>query len=230
MLVVASIPNGGANQNKPNTPTTDTCAKANGFLCVLFTTANLPTLYLVLIGVGGVVAAMITLEILSQQVEAARLSAQAVINSERPWLIVNVNVDKEKLFRFGCLNQGRTPAKIVSISAKTDFVESLDALPVPPDYISPVEMPDLDLIVRRDSFPIGKGIDPDSVIKNAGKNSVVGDSREFLIYYGNVIYRDTLYPDSSPEGLHETRWCFVYQPNGETKFVRSGPKEYNGYT
>jgi hypothetical protein len=134
------------------------------------------------------------------------------------------------LFRFGCRNNGNTPAKVISLSARACFVKELDALSVPPDYSSPSVLPDLRLIVKTDSFPVSPGLSPESYIESKSKQSLIEQSLLFLVYYGNVVYRDTLYPDSSKEGLHETRWCFVYQPGGEKKFVRSGPEEYNRYT
>ena len=91
-------------------------------------------------------------------------------------------------------------------------------------------MPDLTLIINADSFPIGQGVNPMSVIEGTEHELLVLGSREFLAYFGNVVYRDTLYPESSTEGLHETRWCFVYQPGGDKMFLRSGPAEYNRYT
>ena len=164
--------------------------------------------------------------------EAALLNAQAVIRTERPWLVVTWISDKETpgVFRFGCRNQGNTPAKIISMSAKPTFIDLPDNLPVPPVYSSPVAMPGLHLIVSEDSFRVGHGINPASIIQNAGKKDLVDGSREFLVYCGNIVYRDALYLDSATEGLHETRWCFVYQPAGKRKFVRSGPEEYNRYS
>jgi hypothetical protein len=48
---------------------------------------------------------------------ASRLAAEAAINTERPWLVVSWEHDIKKAgsFLFGCLNQGRTPAKAASI-------------------------------------------------------------------------------------------------------------------
>jgi hypothetical protein len=163
---------------------------------------------------------------------AASLNAQAVINAERPWMVVATFFDEDRpeLCRFGCRNQGDTPAKIVSVSAEICFIEKPDDLPVPPDYSSPVNMPDLTLIVHADSFPIGAGVNPRSVIGGTPHEVLVLTAREFIVYFGNVVYRDTLYPESSAEGLHETRWCFVYQPGGERMFLRGGPDEYNRYT
>jgi hypothetical protein len=167
-----------------------------------------------------------------QQLAAAMLSAQAAINTERPWLVVTWRSDTETpgLFRFGCRNQGNTPAKVVSVSAVLRIVNRLDDLKIPPDYSHPAAAPDLNIIVRHDSFPIAQGVNAGAYLQKEGKTDSINNSTEFLVYYGNVVYRDTLYPESSSEGLHQTTWCFVYQPSGERKFVRSGPEEYNRYT
>jgi hypothetical protein len=190
------------------------------------------TVLLVVVGAFQILYLWRTVNATRDNAKAALLNAQAVINTERPWLVVTWASDRNTpgLCRFGCRNQGNTPAKVVSMSAKSSFIDKLDNLPVPPDYSSPVTMPDLRLIVHEDNFSVGQGIHPESIIRNAGKKDLADDSREFLVYYGNVVYRDTFYPDSSPNGLHETRWCFVYQPAGERRLVRSGPEAYNRYT
>ncbi len=168
--------------------------------------------------------------------QAALLNARAVINGERPWLVVRPFIEKKenpKLCLFGCKNQGITPAKIISASARHDFVNSLDDLRQRlPDYSSPTTLPDLRLIVHTDSFRIGHGVDPESLSRATSNVDLVNESRKFLVYYGNVVYRDVLYPESESEGLHETRWCFVYLPHkeGDIKFEQTGPEEYNRYT
>jgi hypothetical protein len=55
-----------------------------------------------------------------EQAKASMLSAKAVINTERPWLVVAWWTDKHVagLFRFGCRNHGNTPATVVSVSAR----------------------------------------------------------------------------------------------------------------
>jgi hypothetical protein len=197
------------------------------------------TVILSVAGIIGVPIAVKTLRTINRHsahlqdlAEAALLNAQAAINAERPWLVVTWRSDTniEGLFRFGCRNSGSTPAKVISLSAKAMFVENLDRMATPPDYSSPGILPDLHLIVRTDSFPISPGLNAHSFIESQGKADLVAESREFLVYYGNVVYRDTLYPDSAKDGLHETRWCFVYQPHQKKKFVRSGPSEYNQYS
>jgi hypothetical protein len=110
--------------------------------------------------------------------DAALLNAQAVINAERPWLVVSVDPDKgnPELFRFGCLNQGRTPAKVISVSVKACFVKDQYALPIPPDYSTLAEPPRLNLIVNRDSFLIEKGVNAEAYIVDNGKKDLIARS------------------------------------------------------
>jgi hypothetical protein len=213
--------------------------KQSGYWNKVISPEILPIWIASFVAVVGTIIAVRTLKAIKREAKeiqdvakAASLNAQAVINAERPWLVVATFFEKDRpeLCRFGCRNQGNTPAKIVSVSAQIGFVDRPDHLHVPPDYSSFVAMPDLTLIVHTDSFPIGVGVNPRSVIQSANHEALVLSAREFLVYFGNVVYRDTLYPESSMEGLHETRWCFVYQPGGDKMFLRSGPAEYNRYT
>jgi hypothetical protein len=173
------------------------------------------------------------IKVSQEQVKAAMLSAQAAINTERPWLVVTWASDANTggLFKFGCRNQGNTPAKVISVSARVRFVNRIADLETPPDYSGhPVAAPDLNILVHQDSFPIAHGVNPGVYVQASGKADAVNNSNEFFVYYGNVVYRDTLNPESSSEGLHQTTWCFVYQPQAERKFIRGGPEEYNRYT
>src|SRR5580698_1303073 len=105
------------------------------YRCKLISSANLPTDYLVVIGAGGVFVAIFTLKSIHHQavqvreqtdilntsakatqeaVEAAKLNAQAVINTERPWFVVTLTIDDEattETFTCNCINHGNTPAK-----------------------------------------------------------------------------------------------------------------------
>jgi hypothetical protein len=224
------------------------------YLCKLIAPANLPTDYLVIIGIGGVFVAIFTLESINvsakaaqDAAEAAKLNAQAVINSERPYLIVSIHPDLVKpatgLFTLACLNQGNTPAKVIAVSAEPRVVNALDDLPIPPVYSTDAGVPQLDLIVHKDDFPIGHGINPEVfLLERPTERVLVHQARAFLVYYGTVVYRDMLYPESEPRGSHESQWCFVYRPRGDAAFdaaaivsqpgtfVRYGPEGYNGYT
>jgi len=164
-----------------------------------------------------------------QSADAAAFAVQAAIKSERPWLVVNVA--KRAFgdpFTFACINQGRTPAKVISISRRLHFADRADE-PFPPAYDSPVTMGNSDLIVNKDSFPIGPGINVDSFLRTSGVEALVNEARKFLLCYGNVVYRDTYFAESASEGLHETRWCFVYDIS-EKIFRRFGPSGFNAYS
>jgi hypothetical protein len=213
--------------------------KQSGYWAKVVSPEILPIWIASIIAIVGAIVAVCTLRAIEREAKeiqdvakAAALNAQAVINAERPWLVVATFFEKDKpeLCRFGCRNQGNTPAKIISISAQPCFATNPSNLPVPPDYSSPVAMPDLTLIVHTDSFQIGHGVSARQFAESRGRWESVVRADEFLVYYGNVVYQDTLYPESSVEGLHETRWCFIYQPGGEKMFLRGGPKEYNRYT
>jgi hypothetical protein len=219
-------------------PRVDAPTLSNVSLCKRLLDALVMNWPMVVVGIGGVWAALSTLSVIKRQTaatesasKAALLNARAVINAERSWLVVGTFLDKEdpEVVRFGCRNQGRTPAKVISLSARPCFVKSPTDLDVPPDYSSPAVLPDLNIIVNADSFPIDHGVNARKFIQDKGKKDLIESSREYLVYYGNVIYRDTLYDESSPAGLHETRWCFFYQPY-EKKFRRCGPEQYNRYT
>ena len=79
------------------------------------------------------------------------LSAQAAINTERPWLVVTWQSDTKTpgLFRFGGRNQGNTTARVISVSAAVRFVNRITDLETPPDYSHPVAAPDLNIIVHQ---------------------------------------------------------------------------------
>lgn len=191
------------------------------------------TCLLVLVGGFQIAFLWHTVNAARKNAEAALLNAKALINTERPWLVVTWGSSTPYYpgtFLFGCKNRGNTPAKVISMSATYLFIDKPENLPVPPDYSSAATMPDLPFKVGGDEFDIGNGINVWSIIKNSGKEDLVNTSREFLVYYGNVVYRDTFFPDSSPEGCHETRWCFVYHAAGDKKLTRSGPEAYNRYT
>ena len=74
-----------------------------------------------------------------------------------------------KLFYISCLNQGRTPARIISICATHRFIDRPENLPCPPDYSEPTRMPEQTFIVSRDSFRLQPGLSPKAVWENARK-------------------------------------------------------------
>jgi hypothetical protein len=74
MIPIATAPDRNRDQEQAQNHASRACAHANAYLCRVLTTANLPTIYLVLIGIGGIVVATSTLRILDQQTIALNRS------------------------------------------------------------------------------------------------------------------------------------------------------------
>jgi hypothetical protein len=51
-----------------------------------------------------------------QAAEAALLSARALVNIERPWLVINARAYGHQRFYFEATNQGKSPAEIVTVA------------------------------------------------------------------------------------------------------------------
>lgn len=104
---------------------------------------------LALIGIGGVIVAVVTLRKIERQTKAtedaataARLNAQSLITSERPWLVGHFTQNGSVEFwestpmKFLCeiKNEGKTPAILIDAAARAVF--NTDGVPLPdePDY------------------------------------------------------------------------------------------------
>lgn len=135
---------------------------------------------------------------------AARLNAQALVNSERPWLIAETvkNSQIPHFYEIQITNCGRTPARFISGDAAYVFVERPDLLPVPPTYTSPFFIPKQVLIAPGKGFPIPPGYNIPHLL------DMPQAANKTLVVYGHIIYEDTIIPDV----VHETRWCFGYIP------------------
>jgi hypothetical protein len=169
-------------------------------------------------------------KIAARSAKTASLNTQAVIDSERPWIVIDVERQPvpPKWCNFAAANRGRTPAQIISGSATHVFVVDPDDLKVPPVYESPFVLPNKTLIVQTDSFPIypQPGIRPQVMADNRPAEEKILSDNKILIFYGRVVYDDVFGTKRPGYVPHETRWCFAYFPDGH-RFVRTGPEEYN---
>ena len=163
----------------------------------------------------------------------ALLNAQAVIHSERPWIIVTVEPHPSFRgnFLFAATNKGRTPAKLVSGSAEFTFTALPKDLPVPPSYSSQFTSLGDTLLVPGDPFQIysPSGISPEDIVARRSSSREIANPNETLIFYGRIVYRDGFGKGNLTDGQHETRWCYAYVKN-ERRFVITGPDEYNRHT
>ena len=156
--------------------------------------------------------------------DAALLNAQAVIKSERPWIIGSVGDDSFRLFgnpplvpRFwlSIKNSGRTPGKLVRVLMKFEKRNSLDDLkglehdlditnicPVPYVLIIPNDIP----------FKISTTITGDSPITSA-EEAAIRDGKLFLVSYGVIEYEDVF---DAPDKSHKMGFFFYYAYGGPT--------------
>lgn len=125
------------NQKQPPDETSRACAHADRYLCAILTPANLPTIYLVIIGVGGIVIGIGTLRGIQEQ-------TTHLVNSERSWIIPRFNypnsdrririltTSKEMVIDLILTlhNSGKTPAWITERRITLKVVESIPPNPL----------------------------------------------------------------------------------------------------
>jgi hypothetical protein len=73
--------NGEKEQFKSENQKGNGCYDANNFLCSVVTPANLPSLLLIVIGIGGIIVGVLTLDVLNEQTGATREAAKAAADS-----------------------------------------------------------------------------------------------------------------------------------------------------
>jgi len=182
--------------------------------------------------------------------ETALLSAQAFINSERPWLLIPIEnkiydiqppVIIERLpgtlsvlssaCAFGVKNYGRSPARI--IESNLWMIRIGDA-----------SFPRLSVYEREGSVKIDYVVAPDATIPvsvrlEGGDGKLTIQEREaidtgmnFLWLVGYLKYTDTFERREPP--VYETRFCYRWMPSSysvqEPFWLREGSSEYNRTT
>jgi hypothetical protein len=167
--------------------------------------------------------------------QAALLNAQAVINSERPWIMVTVEevVGPSGGFNLYMTNKGRTPAMVTGAYIGCVVVKDLSALPNKAPY-GPGSMAKDRIVLAGEKLPI-TWFDGSTLKKIVGKGFPSAPWDGDIFVFGKVAYRDLLSPSS--RSAHETRWIGLYQlPTGESSdsiFSFQGigvPDEYDRYS
>ena len=159
--LLSPAPNAQALPGESASPNQTDKASANSesYFCRLITPANLPTDYLVIVGVGGVFAALATLQVLSRQAQsvryqtthlknaaiAAKISADALIASERAWILVEMGKlppfkpdpnQVQILWIFPTIkNYGKTVARVTRIAGILKLIPEGGTLPDVPEYV-----------------------------------------------------------------------------------------------
>jgi len=161
---------------------------------------------------------------------AALINAQAVINSERPWIVITVipHPSIEGTFIFKATNKGRTPAQFVSGTHDHTFAFKADDLSTTPDYASVFNRPNEDLVMQGESFDVSV-VRPESIAKSRGMEDQIFNGNQTLFFYGRIVYDDVFGKRDLGYVSHETCWCYACFENGK-RFITTGPDEYNKHT
>jgi hypothetical protein len=206
-------------------------------------------LLLAILGYAGIMVALSALRKIQSQTksaetiseaalncaQAALLSTQAIINSERPWLLITIEPSPtvENSFSVKCRNRGHTPATIIAASdqvrieidesylpATPEFEEHRSGEPFVPIILLPGESTALKQFARTDV----RGL-----CETDARFRRIETWEEKIFIYGKVLYQDLITPSGTAP--HETSWCcwFIYgrQKSG---MVIAGPQGYNLHT
>jgi hypothetical protein len=159
---------------------------------------------------------------------AALLNAEAIINSERPWIFVEVGQPSQKArnahVQFTAWNRGRTPAEIIVYTCESQPFITADDLTPDPVYPK-VELMYKKYVAPDQSFPL---LEPSYDCSTALTDSMwdqMNSRRQRLYFVGHVVYRDLI-----THKEHETRFCYWLSSADWVGFIMSGPRTYNQHT
>ena len=168
------------------------------------------------------------LRVASNAADAALLNAQAVINSDRPWVIIFVLKERGS-FSFHAANVGRTPAEIISFNSESRCVQNFKELPAEPEYETDYA-PRIRLLVPRvSSEPLDKTEFPllssEDFVDAA---SACTQSRKVIAFYFRVLYANPLTRLRPEVPSYESRTCFAFTPSDAREVLRVwGNDAYN---
>ena len=165
--------------------------------------------------------------------KAARSNALAIINAERPWVVIVIERDKRlpNFFRVRAENRGRTPAAILSAREGCAEAAETSELPPSPAYSKEKHFKEPLLLINGESQGMSD-LSPDRV--KSGYFPGFASWEKIGYVFGSVVYRDLLDAPDAPE--HETRWCCKLDPDlsGEIDnddfYLIQGPEEYTKHT
>jgi hypothetical protein len=168
------------------------------------------------------------LKVSQDAANAASLNAQAIISSERPWVLIAVDsapdfdIPKQTHVYFRGKNWGRTPARITRMCVVSyPHIRDADFPEEPPYHQTELAYPKY--VIPGESFPIENfnlSMEwTDAMWEEMSKK------KQRLLFVGHVVYFD-LFTDKE----HTTRFCYFLSPNPGVGLVMTGPRHYNAHT
>ena len=174
-------------------------------------------------------------EAAAKSAEAALLHAQAIINAERPWVLITIVPSRsiENGFTVIATNRGRGPAQVVAALEDARIAADETHLPILPEFkAEDAETPFVSIILLPGEFMNLKSFCRDDVKAFCGSEEAfrrIENWEERIFLYGKVTYRDLAAPTDRPP--HETGWCCRYiHGRQKSGLVMAGSHEYNIHT
>ena len=166
---------------------------------------------------------------------AALSLAQAIANSERPWIVVTVEpfLTMESSFKVMAANRGRSPARIINAIDQVRVAHDETELPKTPEFDTAAKTDAPEPIVLLPGEATGiwafNRDDLAAICKSAEVLRNVERWQEILFLYGRITYTDLSAADQNQ--VHETYWCCRYI-HGEknSALVMAGQPEYNKHS
>jgi hypothetical protein len=194
------------------------------------------TVLLVFVGAFQIRFLWKTVTATEENAKAARLSAEAVITSERAWLLVSkleiVQFTKDEKTqtihywcRVACKNYGKTPAKLTAVKTVIQIGNNRE---VPDDFTifeKQVQPYAPEVIPQEDPVPII----PRSRTVSLAEMEEIREQKKFLWLCGVVEYEDIF----RYEPTHETRFCYLLEDRLDglgRRWHMAGPPQFNGAT
>jgi hypothetical protein len=204
---------------------------------------------LAVLGYAGIMLALRTLKSIDRHLEsgiataeaavgsasAALALAQAIANSERPWIVVTVEpfLTMENSFKVMASNRGRSPARIVSSIDQVRVAIDETGLPKVPEFdtTTPVEEPEPIVLLPGEATGIWalNRDDLPGICKTPDALRRVERWEDTLFLYGRIKYMEL---DAVGDNhAHETFWCCRYiHGDKNSALVMAGPPAYNKHT
>jgi hypothetical protein len=184
-----------------------------------------------------------TLRATKKSADAAAMSATALIDIERPWVVISKLHDPglqvppgntaPLTFRIELTNQGRTFAKITGVWARFRTVPSILNIPDPREdrEMAAEDCPEYGSVLAPDgtALTVSRVLDESRLTPELVAD--IRARRRVWCLYGLVKYVD------ATQRLHELQFCYVYSiPDNadpapiQEGWIRGGPRGYNRHT
>jgi hypothetical protein len=181
---------------------------------------------------------------------AARSTAEAVVNSERPWLFLTISTTQSSgpldengvlehlSFSVSFRNCGKTPAEVVGFEQHVGCYENdMSGLPSPPRYASQGQvMAHTRMVPPGEEWrDIGESYFLAEQYLSDDDWKKIRSSQKRLVYWGRLQYRDLIRESKSIHDLkdlgliHETCFCYFWSPP-LNRFLVWGTFGYNKHT